>query len=423
MKKMLFVFVIMFLVSCGETSSGGNNNNNDVVTYGIIEEFGGESVYNSIIYKNELYFTVGTDKLQKVDTSGKVILVKKFDFEITDPLFYIKMKANDNYIYFVAEETDKLYKTDGTEAGTVEITGEYDKANDIVVTKSGVYFTSDNYIERKKILYYSASNSTTSEKVEEYENYEGFYLFSVDDNLYIVTNSNTSIYKALYLKEGNNNIVKLYDFPETFKTEYGYESFDVNKKIILITIGNPMQIWYLSATEPKLLKEYDESSSSIISHKVINNTLYFLKENKAENNINVYKTDTTELNTVELHKFTGEAFTNHSRITELNGKIYVNISKYGTNSQPGLYSSDGNSAFTNVDSINLSDAMNIISTDSKLYIYESGLTKKIYEYNGTEIKENSKITNDMLFFEWINFNNKIYFYNQFGTVNGIYYLK
>lgn len=427
MKKLLIMFMIMFFVNCGETGSGGNGNNNDNLTYGITEEFGGEAVYNSFIFKNELYFTVGTDELQKVDTSGKAILVKKFDFEVTNPLFYIKMMANDNYIYFIAEETDKLYKSDGTESGTVEITGEYDKANDFVVTKSGVYFTSDNYIEGKKILYYSASNSTTSEKIEEYENYEGFYLFSIDDNLYIVTNSNTSESKALYLKEGINNIVKLYDFPETFISEYGYELFNVNKKIIMITIGNPMQIWYLTATEPKLLKEFDEVSSVagnlVISHKVINDILYFLKENQTGNNINVYKTDTTELNTIELHKFTGEAFSNNSKITELNGKIYVNITKYGTNSQYGLYSSDGNSAFTKVNSINLNDVANIISTDDKLYIYESGLTKKIYEFNGTEIKANAELTNDMLSFDWINFNNKIYFYNQFGTVNGMYYLK
>ncbi len=214
MKKLLFIFTLMFFMNCGGSSSGGNGDDNDVITYGIVEEFGGESVYNSIIYKNELYFTVGTDELQKVDSSGKAILVKKFDFELTSPLFDIKMKANDNYIYFVAEETDKLYKTDGTEAGTVEITGEYDGIKDFTVTDSGVYYTYEDYIGRKMMLYFSSSNSTTSEKIEEYENYEGFYLFSVEDNLYFVKNNNVNGLKALYLKEGNSNIVKLYDFPK-----------------------------------------------------------------------------------------------------------------------------------------------------------------------------------------------------------------
>ncbi len=340
-------------------------------------------------FNGELYFRGSTNtsiELWKTDgTEVGTVSVKNFEASQTGAPSYVSNNDREylgvvfnNQLYFTVNRASsyELWKTDGTTVGTVLIRGGFTAPiSNMIVFNNQLFFTTTESATGNEIWVTDGTLAGTQLKHDIFPNNlnPSLGLGSNPDDFFIFNNS--LYFSARGYDYGSSTIIGR----ELYKTDGTLSSLVKN---INTTVSG-------SGTE--------RSGLNSPKFKIFNNELYFIADSGSNNEFSFWKTDGTEAGTIEVVAVadTGESF-QFNNANEYNGSIFY------FNSQQ-LWVTDGTSTNTQVltdinglsNNILLAQSGSLISYDNKLWFegYSSA--------NGYEITsiQDTTLSNDSVLFQ------------------------
>lgn len=333
MKKLLLLnFLLVTLISFGQATlvkdiNLGNYSSNPS---------------EKIVFKNEVYFAandgVNGKELYKTDgTEAGTILVKDIFTGIENGINIFKAIATTDYLYFFAIEDNKqyLFKTDGTEAGTEKIK-EFSSVSEMYDEINGkIIFSAENS------LWASDGTEAGTLKIANYTVFGSDRFVKNGNEIYFSAESSSSIGKELYKTDG-------------------------------------------TSAGTVLVKNIRSGSSDSFPNQfiTINNTVYFSANNGTQGT-ELWTTDGTDAGTVmvkDVNSGSGNTFSYNSKVIAHNSKIYFIYDS-------ALWESDGTEAGTDEVKTDLGAVKTLFSLNGKILLiaYNSSTQKQIvWVSDGTE---------------------------------------
>ncbi|MDR6159238.1 ELWxxDGT repeat protein [Chryseobacterium sp. SLBN-27] len=281
------------LIFAANTGSGNEPHkyNLQTGTGGIIQNING-SFSNSMI-KNEFYklnnkayyFASDNSNLQLWSTDLSTNVTSKIkDFNYFSSSNNIIAKVLNNKLYFVFQQ--KLYISDGTTAGTFEMTGINNVGNSLQESNGNVFFFGSNSIYGKELWKTDGTiaGTTIVKDINPGSNSsiinEKMYKFN---NKIIFTATANNFNLELWSTDGtNSNTVSFYPLNNGYPTFYDYDVESYNGMLFTIN-GN---LWKTDGTF---------SGTSLIYNNIpnINKLTYFKNKTYINTNTNIYYVDQT----------------------------------------------------------------------------------------------------------------------------------
>ncbi|BAO75255.1 T9SS type A sorting domain-containing protein [Winogradskyella sp. PG-2] len=284
----------------GSSSGMDFNTNNDLELF--------------VEFSNELYFRGRTNssiELWKTDgTEAGTITVKNFedaqtgspDFISNNGKSYLGVVFN-NELYFTVNRssTFELWKTDGTTAGTVLVRGSFtDPISNLIVFDNQLFFTATESATGNEIWTTDGTFSGTQIKYDIFPNdLNPFFGLGSGSNDFFIFN-NEMFFSARSYDAVSNTIIG----DELWKTDG--------------TVANLVK--NINTTVPSSV---EGSGLNLPKFTTFNNELYFTANDGANGEFGLWKTDGTEAGTIEIVSVTdtGESF-QFTRAIEYNGNLF-----------------------------------------------------------------------------------------------------
>lgn len=298
-----------------------------------------------IVFKNEVYFSANDGlngiELWKTDgTEAGTVLVKDTFTGIENGINSFKAIATTDYLYFFAIEDNKqyLFKTDGTDSG-IEKIKQFTSVSEMYDEINGkIIFSAENS------LWASDGTEAGTLKIANYTVFGSDRFVKNGDEIYFSAESSSSIGKELYKTDGTvagTVLVKNIrsgssdSFPNQFITINNTVYFSANNG----TQGT--ELWTTDGTEAGtfMVKDVNSGSGNTFSYnsKVIayNNKIYFIYDSA------LWESNGTEAGTIEVKTDLGIVKT----LFKLNNQILIIASNSVTREQI-IWLSDGTEAGT-----------------------------------------------------------------------------
>ncbi|MDN3620808.1 YCF48-related protein [Polaribacter undariae] len=327
----------------------------------------GSSISNLFYFKNNLYFSandgVHGQELWKSDgTEQGTILIKNI-------YKYVKQSANprgftvyNDELYFLAADDNisgyqDIWKTDGTEVGTLKVYGAHSNRGDLIVANNLLYFSQGTKLYTVNVY----DHSLTEVKVGNYYSVAEFNVFN--NELYFISHT-------------------------SYRQNIRFYKIDKNENLILLQEYN----------QPKY------GDIDIDNFTFVNGDVYFSIRtdfNSEDDTDVLWKTDGTAANTLAIKSFSWDRHSSGSQMS--NFIAYKNNLYFSGKSQYGysLWVSNGTASGTK-ESLN-----NAVSSSVNMFVFKDNLYfisgSNLYYTNGSfgdihktsDILVSSKYSNDL----------------------------
>jgi len=402
--------------------------------------YGGGSVESAIIIDGIYYFAandgVNSTELWRSDgTETGTIMVKDINPGIDDGSFPYHLSVIDNSFYFFGRTGDNngtnwkgnkgLYKSDGTEAGTLLVE---DFGDDSLTSYMGagylqafgnllIFAQDDGAGNGPQWEPWISDGSSSSFKLKDIRPGDEGSSFigciemsnrcysSADDythgsELWVTDGTTANTHMVKDINENNDSATRGSGGGASNLTVVGDKLFFVSFDTV-----QGISLWKSDGTEAgtKMLKDSfaDENETNMVTRygyrdnygdfTAVNNTLYF-KFNDEVNGQELWKSDGTESGTVMVKDMGSDNFSAPSELREMNGTLYFWFTDNAVPANSGLYKTDGTSTGTVLVKAFSSDdfevsGRGVIVDGSKLYIelmnYSNSYTKEYWISDGT----------------------------------------
>ncbi|MDD4289717.1 MAG: CARDB domain-containing protein [Patescibacteria group bacterium] len=410
--KKLIIFVFMILI-CGFITT------NCVFAsepYQVTNLANNANPYSLTNVNGMLYFTATTDeniqyisnsKLWKSDgTETGTVVIKNINQTINGTSFTTSPYFTNvnNKLYFVANDGIngyELWKSDGTTNGTVmvkDISTGISSSNpqDLININEVLYFRANNSDGSR--LWKSDGTEIGTEVVNNTASAPR-YLTNVNGTLYFVANDEINGYELWKSDGTENGTVMVKDIEAGINSSNPQDLINVNGILYFQIMKNltSIELWKSDGTSDGTQKIRDIDIIGSQDQKYltnVNGVLYFVIY-KGIGNYELWKSDGTVNGTIIVKSFTNSVYYGPSRLTNFNGILYFiyNDRINGSELWKSNGTTNGTVIVTNVNGNNSYQLNNLINANGVLYFTnkESELWKSDGTENGTIKISNSNI--------------------------------
>ena len=383
------------------------------------DEIIAEQGQNTIVFDQGDGFDTVYSRIESTAPEGAVLVKDLAYYNVTEigqalnvngTLFFLTLPLMDS------GQTELLWKSDGTEAGTVIIDGVYPETvtapSDLTDVNGTLFFTADNQVYGRELWKTDGTDAGTvlvkdialgsdggegegggsseaprSSAPQNLTNVNGTLFFTADDNIH-----GYEIWKSDGTEAGT---VMVKDIVSGSSGSNPYQLTDVNGTLFFTANDgvHGFELWMSDGTEAGTVMVKDivpgSGDTSMSSLTDVNGTLFFTA-NDGVHGTELWMSDGTEAGTAMVKDITaGSSSTSLHSFTNVNGTLFF-IANDGTHGYE-LWKSDGTEAGTvmvediNPDAGSINDTDVVVVGDTLFFVANDGIHgRELWKSDGTE---------------------------------------